>query len=184
MPPDRNYLGLCTTRKNVRFHEEGPPEVVAKKPGEPLPNPDALNEKIPQKEWRTGLDGKPEPPWKRWYITVFLDTVTAQLFTHANCTVGARIATQQLEQNVEWMCALKGAEVMPLFGLRSAEMHNKYNTLRPDYYVVGWRVFDGGALRIVDQNESTLKAIAPPTVAETLNDELPGDLAPPKNKKT
>jgi hypothetical protein len=173
MPPDRKYLGLTTTRKNVRFHEEGPPEVVAKKPGEPLPDVDALNEAIPRAQWREGLDGEPEPPWRRWFITVFLDTVTAQLFTHANSTVGAKIATLKLEQSVDWMSALKGAEVMPLIELRSASMANKYNTLRPDFFIVGWRVFDGDALRIVDQNTSALKAIAPPSLKEELNDEIP-----------
>jgi hypothetical protein len=185
MPPDRKYLALCTTRKNVRFHEEGPPEVVAQKPGEPLADPDKLNEAIPRKQWRIGLNDEPEPPWKRWYITIFLDTLTAQLFTHANCTVGARLATVRLEERIDWMRAIQeGAEVMPLFELRSITMGNKYNTLRPDFFIVGWRIFKNGAVRVVDQSAPALKAIAPPTVAEALDDELPDDLAPPKNKKT
>jgi hypothetical protein len=174
MPPDRKYLGLCTTRKNVRFHEEGPPEVVAEKPGEPLPAPDELNAAIPRAQWREGLNGEPEPPWKRWFITVFLDTVTAQLFTHGNSTVGAKIATLKLEDRIDWMRAMQdGAEVMPLFELRSITMGNKYDTLRPDFFIVGWRVFDGGTLRSVDQGTPALKAIAPPSLKEELNDEIP-----------
>jgi hypothetical protein len=71
------------------------------------------------------------------------------------------------------MCALKGVPVMPLIELRSIPMRNKYSTLRPDFRVVGWRVFEGGALRVVDQNTPALKAIAPPSLKEELNDEIP-----------
>jgi hypothetical protein len=48
LSPDSKYLVLCTTRKNVRFHEEGSPEVIAEAPDKPLLDPDELNAKIPR----------------------------------------------------------------------------------------------------------------------------------------
>jgi hypothetical protein len=172
--PERKYVVLGTTRKLVRFHEEGPPDVIAKKPGEHLPDPKDLNEKIPQKQWLEGLDGKPRPPWARWYITVFLDVLDAQLYTHANSTFGAMRATMQLEERIDWMCALQGAEVMALIQLRDALMPTSYGPKRrPEFEVIGWRKFTDGALRLVDQSTPALKAIEPPSLGEQLNDEIP-----------
>jgi hypothetical protein len=175
LPPERRYLVLATTRKLVRFYESGPPDVIAKKSGEPLPDPRELNEKIPQKQWLAGLDDKPRPPWARWYITVFLDVIDATLLTHSNCTFGAMKATMVLEERIDWMGALQGVPVMALIELRDALMPTSFGPKRrPEFAVVGWRKFtNDGALRLVDQSTSALKAIEPPSLGEQLDDEIP-----------
>jgi hypothetical protein len=174
LPPERRYLVLGTTRKLVRFHEEGPPDVIAKKPGERLPDPDELNEKIPKKEWLVGLDNKPRPPWAVWYITILLDDSDAQLFTHANCTFGAKIATLKLEDRIAWMCALRGVEALALVQLRDAPMKTSFGIKRrPEFELAGWRKFADGALRVADQGAPALKAIEAPSLKEELNDEVP-----------
>ena len=175
LPPERKYVVLGTTRKLVRFHEEGPPDVIAKKPGERLPDVDELNEKIPQNQWLTGLDNKPRAPWSRWFITVFLDVLDAQLYTHANCTFGAKIATMRLEERIDWMTALQAAEVLALIQLRDAPMKTNFGARRrPEFEVIGWRKFADGALRIVDQTTpAALKAIEPPSLEQQLDDTIP-----------
>src|SRR5262249_52231355 len=40
-----------------------------------------LNDKIPQQEWETGLDGKPRPPWAIVYVVYLVDPETAELYT-------------------------------------------------------------------------------------------------------
>jgi hypothetical protein len=177
LPRERKYMVLFTTRKNVRFHEEGPPEVVSIKPGEQLPDVNELNKKISQQQWRTGLDGKPQPPWSRWYIVVFLDVQNAQLYTHANNTYGARLATLRLEERINWKRALVGVEVAPLIQLRDAPMKTSYGPRRrPEFTIADdndWRVFNDGQLRIADQRTSALQTVETPSLEEQLNDEIP-----------
>src|SRR5262245_9812369 len=50
----------------------------------PLPDVDALNDQIPQQEWRPGLNGEPEPPWRIVYVVYLVDVETAKLFTWIN----------------------------------------------------------------------------------------------------
>src|SRR5262245_29961291 len=39
----------------------------------PLQDPDVLNAKIPQNEWKLGLNNQPEPPWRFVYAVYLTD---------------------------------------------------------------------------------------------------------------
>ena len=150
----------------------------SKKPGEPLPDIDELNARIPQKQWETGLDGKPRPPWQKQCLVYLLDGTNAERFTFINSTVGARIAVENLKDQVKWMRAMRGADVFPVVELSSAPMKTKMGTkIRPDFRVVGWRRLGDGETGPVTGAPPTTPAIgkpvAPVSSREALNDEIP-----------
>jgi hypothetical protein len=47
---------------------------------EPLPDPALLNSVIPAAEWRVGLDGQPEKPWKLNWEIHMVDPATGALY--------------------------------------------------------------------------------------------------------
>src|SRR4051794_12728564 len=72
---ERQFVVLGSMVKLVRWHESGPPDVIAAKPGEDLPEADELNAGIPKEDWSLDFSGNPRPPWARWYVVVLLDAV-------------------------------------------------------------------------------------------------------------
>jgi hypothetical protein len=173
-PADCEYLCIGQFVKLVNWRESGPPDVISAKPGKDLPDARELNEKVPREEWGLDLAGKPRPPWQHWRVVVLLDIVNAALFSYGNSTFGTMIAFDQLAQRVEIMRALQGAEVFAVVKLCDALMKTAFgDKRRPFFDVVGWRRFDGGALRVVDQSQNALRAIAPPTLSEEARDAIP-----------
>jgi hypothetical protein len=196
-------------------------------PGEPLPDVDELNAKIPEEEWGSDLNNEPRPPWERCVRAFLLDPEKANVYTFLNSTVGARIAVERLEDRIKWKRAIRGANVVPVVKLDSRPMKTKkagVTKQRPEFTVIDFREFSGAKLafpqiehqkaegealraRLQDANntgdregfrdgivEETLEAptekkaktgvgkpVKPTTIAEEIDDGLPGDLAPPIN---
>jgi hypothetical protein len=101
----------------VRYHPEY--EVIREKP---LPNVNDLNGAIPQSEWREGLNGGLEPPWKLNFEIRMVDPVGGKLYTYANSTYGARICWERLNEQVCITRMLRGAAVLPLVKLDKRPM--------------------------------------------------------------
>jgi hypothetical protein len=80
----------------------------------PLPDVELLNSAIPQSEWRTGLDGKPEKPWKLNYEILLLDPATGTLYAYSNSTWGAQLCHGALQDKVMTMRMLRGRRVCPV----------------------------------------------------------------------
>lgn len=178
IPAGTRLLALAAHQLLQHWHDGQPVETILKKPGEPLPDIDELNAKIPQKQWETGLDGKPRPPWQKLCLVYLLDGTNAERFTFINSTVGARIAVENLKDQVKWMRAMRGADVFPVVELSSAPMKTKMGTkIRPDFRVVGWRRLGDSETRPDTGAPPTTPAIgkpvAPVSSREALNDEIP-----------
>jgi hypothetical protein len=174
-PPKRPLLVLATATVLQLWQEERPVETIVKRPGEPLPDVDALNAKIPMKEWEEGLDGKPRPPWQKQWLVYFLNEETCEKFTFASGTIGARIAVDILRDSVVWMRKLKGQAVYPVVELANKPMKTRFGQkLRPDLKIVGWRGFDDGG--------ETPKRIAPPAPAGSATVIPPEEPAPKKKR--
>ena len=58
------------------------------------------------KEWEIGLDGKPQPLWKLVYVIYMIDLNTGALYTFVNSTNGAKLAYEQLEEQIAVMRAV------------------------------------------------------------------------------
>ena len=80
-----------------------------------------------------------------------------------NSTVGARIAVENLKDQVKWMRAMRGADVFPVVELSSAPMKTKMGTkIRPDFRVVEWRQLGDGESGPVTGAPPTTPAIGKP----------------------
>jgi len=172
IPPSTRLLALATHTLLQLWHDNQPTETILKKPGQPLPDVDALNAKIPQAQWEDGLNGKPRPPWQ------MLDGTNAERLTFINSTLGARIAVENLKDKVKWMRAMRGADVFPLVELSSAPMKTKRGTkTRPEFRVVEWRQLGNGDAGPAAQRPPTTvaigKPVAPVSSREALDDEIP-----------
>ena len=72
-PPETKLLALATAMALQHWKDKLPIETILKTPGQPLPDLDKLNAKIPKKQWEPGLDKKPRPPWGRQHIVYLLN---------------------------------------------------------------------------------------------------------------
>jgi hypothetical protein len=142
----------------------------------PLPDVDSLNAKIPQSEWDTDKFTKAKvPPWRKSWIVYLLDPATMARFTFINSTNGARQAVADLRDAVQLMREVRGDGALPLVELSSKPMRTQYGTkARPEFTIVKWVAFGGGSGSGVKQIAGPrLQEVKPPSVEETLNDEIP-----------
>jgi hypothetical protein len=179
-PTPEELLVLGAFRILRHWPEEGPPQDILREPGKLLSDPAELNAEIPESEWRTGLDGRPEPPWAIYYVVHLVDLKTAAKFTFANKTTGSRIAFARLLDRIEAMQLIRGAGVVPVVKLESRPMKTSYGPKqRPHFEPIDWKNF-GPATPAVQSspsmpqlNDTTMQIVKPMTTEEELNDSIP-----------
>jgi hypothetical protein len=204
LTPPSEMLVIGTTRGLQCWgREQDLLDEIPETSDEPLPDLDALNAQIPEDEWGPGLDGKPRPPWTFNWIVYLLDPATASTYTFINRTWGAQQAVEQLEDRIKWMRTLRGNAVAPIVQLDRRPMKIKRLggavKMRPEFTVVDWRDLSGdqkpaqlpppddkdpagaAAKPPAEKQKKVGKPVKPVTIQEELNDDLPDDLAPPKN---
>jgi hypothetical protein len=184
-------LVIGTDTMLVRWHPQRD-EIRAK----PLPDAELLNSAIPRSEWRDGLNGFPEPPWKKNFEIRMIDPVGGKLYTYANSTYGALICFEQLNEAVFITRQLRGHAVLPLVKLEKRLMSTKQGAQsRPHLEVIEYREppQSSGAIpppspqlppaastpttpTTAPTERSTLdamKSVKPIPIEEALNDSLP-----------
>ena len=165
---------------------------------EPLPEVDELNKKISRNEWRIGLNGQPEPPWRIVYVVYLTDMETAELYTWINSGYFVMIAYEQLTDRIERLTRLRGNYVTEIVKLgRRSEKVKKLNITkqRPHFDHVEWRDLGpppstqapaqlppptdkdpaGAAAKPPAEKKKTTvgKSVKPVTPEEELDDECP-----------
>jgi hypothetical protein len=171
IPPDSRLVAWATTECLQRWEDKRPARTIVKKPGIPLPDVDELNAEIPQREWETGIDNKPRPPWGRQVIVYLLDAATGAELTFISGTTGAAIAVERLRRQTGNMRMLRGARVVPVVTLGSKLMQTNFGSrLRPEFVIQEWREFGAQSPAIASEIG---KKIAPPSRREEMNDEVP-----------
>jgi hypothetical protein len=195
----KQLLALATTTVLQRWENKKPAETIVKRPGEPLPDIDELNTATHEEDWEIGIDGEPRPPWQKQWLLYLLDPNTAAKFTYANGTTGARIAVENLKDQIKWMRAMRSANVVPLVELVNKPMRTKYGQkLRPEFKVISWHelgvcgnVIEGSTpprqlpqanpyaeakgrtLKTIDPVANRITEVEPPSAKEELDDEIP-----------
>jgi hypothetical protein len=172
--PVPSKLLALTTFTVVQFwrNQKPDPEKTIDSRVSALPDDDeikAMNAAIPEKEWEDGINGK-RPPWQRSEIVYLLDEATAQKYTFASNTAGARIAVEHLRDRVRSKRMLnRGAKLLPIVELAKAPMKTRHGVskLRPDFKVAEWCVIGGG------KTAPLIEHVKPPTPAEELDDTIP-----------
>jgi hypothetical protein len=155
---EQRFMVLGTAQAVQRWADGKPVETLTAKP---LPDVNALNDAVPQEEWEEGLNG-PRPPWQCQHALYLVCPADGSSFTYISGTVGGRIAIEGLVDRVATMRRLRGCDVLPLIALGAKSMKTKFGQrLRPEFVVDGWR-----------QIGNETKTIAPPTIAEELNDAV------------
>jgi len=141
--------------------DQKPIKTLKKEKGKPWPDVEALNDTVPQSQWEIGIDGKPRAPWQMQWVVYLLDEKTAERFTYANGTVGARIAVDELKDRVsDKRFMLANNTVLPLVELPCTPMKTRFGgKMRPEFKTVGWRSFGG--------------TLEPPPPTKLLSDEIP-----------
>jgi hypothetical protein len=145
---DRDDLPIPPTPKLVigmrrivrRWFDHKPIDITE----QPLPDVDSLNAAIP-KPWPPGLNGQEEPPYAVHFVVQFCDPQTGQLYTFVNKTFGSKLAYEQLEEQIAVMCALRGANVVPVVLLDQAPMKTRNFGVktRPYFKVLDFKVPPG-----------------------------------------
>jgi hypothetical protein len=181
-PPER-LVALGTTQALQCWSGGKPTDTVMASPGKPLPSADELNSQIPEDEWEKGLDGKPRAPWVLQHVAYLVDPVSCEAYTFINGTFGAKIAVERLAERVATMQRLRGGAALPVVKLESRPMKTKFGTkLRPEFAIVEWREFaDQPEVKAIEHKPKADdakaarpgKPVAPLTLSEELNDELP-----------
>jgi hypothetical protein len=176
-------IALATTTCVQHWQDQTPVETIIKQPGVPLPDIDELNRRIPEKEWETGLDGKPRRPYVKEWVAYLLDPRDASIYTFINSTRGAEIAVEKLQSRVKWMRALRGDKVVPIVELNSKPMKTDYGVKqRPEFKINGeWREL--GTLAPA-QDMPAIEHIGTPVKEPTLQEEMGGDEVPEKDWAT
>ncbi len=173
IPANTQLLAVGSTTIIQRWLEQMPIDTIVKRPGEPLPDVDQLNSLIPQNEWEEGIDGKPRPPWQRQLVVYLLDEATAEKFTFASGTIGARIAVENLRDRMRSMRALRGVNVVPVIELANKPMKTRFGgKMRPEFKIMDWREFGGGAPAVPQLEHAPIKSVAAPTASEEMRDEV------------
>jgi hypothetical protein len=194
VPAGTKLLAWAMTQALQLWRNKLPVETIIKKSGVPLPDVDALNDKIPQAQWEKGLNGL-RPPWVKQNIVYLLNAKDGSEFTFISSTTGAAIAVERLRDKVKNMRVLRGEQVVPVVELGNKPMTTKFGTKpRPDFPIVEWRNLGPPAAASAPtltpapalSHEIGTKVEAP-TLAEELNDAIPDFGAeafdPPAKKK-
>jgi hypothetical protein len=125
-PLPKTLIGLSCTEALQRWEAKLPAETIVRRGGQPLPDVDTLNARIPKKKWEQGLDGKPRPPWQLQHVVYLLDPRDASVITYLNSTAGAKIAVRELKDRVAMMRKLRGSNVVPIVELSSKIMRTQF----------------------------------------------------------
>jgi hypothetical protein len=177
LTPPGPLLALGTTRALQCWQDQHPVDTIIENPDESLPDVDALNEQIPMKEWEIDRHtNAPKPPWQLNYVVYLLNVDTADTYTFLNSTAGARIAVERLADKFKFMRAMRGPNVAPIVRLDSRPMKTNYGQkIRPEFTVVEWRELGAQMQEATPQLEHKTVGtpVAPVTLAEELNDEIP-----------
>jgi hypothetical protein len=169
MPKGTKLLALSTNTILQRWQGGRVVETITTKP---LPDPAELSAQI--KEWELGPDGTPRAPWVLTFVTYLLNPATCEMFTLANSTIGARIATQTLADRVAWMRKLRGNNVVPEVELSAKPMKTRFGVKqRPEFKIIGWHLLGGNETAPKQIASPGLTKVEPPSLREELDDELP-----------
>lgn len=174
--PDTPLIAVDIKKIAQRWGNQIPLETIVHHPGEPLPNIDELNSRIPQSQWEPGLDGQPRPPWQMQIAVYLLDPATGEMFTFINSTTGHRIAVEHLVDQVKYMRGLRGNRIVPIVKVGAKPMKTKFGVkMRPAFTVIEWRDLSGSAQQIapVDTAKQIGAPVKPITTAEIISDEIP-----------
>jgi hypothetical protein len=167
-----------------------PQETIPLIRGAPCPDLKAMNAAIPQAQWRTGLDGNPEPPYQLRRVLEFLDPKNMERLSwpHKVTVVGSTRAAEELEGRIKIARRVCGKNVCPVAKLTHTFMPTRFGGQERPYLAIVYWVCLGehGIERVeinvtpqaqlqrgTEQPASPTQSAPKVTTAEELNDDIP-----------
>lgn len=185
LPADLELIAIDVLRIVQRWKDKTPIETMVVEPGQPIPDVEAMNEKVPKSEWVDGADGKKRGPWQFQRLFYLLDPRDMTKYTYATGTVGGEIAIREITDKTKWMRRFRGGRIYPVLVLSDTHMRTKFGgRQRPHFIIKRWVQLgeDGSMLpgpegppkiEAPKTPAAQLRAVAEPKLDEQMNDTIP-----------
>jgi hypothetical protein len=161
MPPNLELVAVAIGRYVQRWQDQQPIETIPIASEQPFPDIDAMNEKVPRKEWTNGPDGQPRGPYHACSVVylVNLNTMDRYSFPAPTVTIGSSIAVRELRDKIMFMRRLRGPNAYPVIVLSDTFFPTRFGgRQRPHFKIVRW-ISHGG-------EGGQVEALPPPTSKE------------------
>lgn len=178
---DRTFAVIDKADGWQKLAEGIPPEYLMRQPGQVRPPRPHVDEA----DWPLDFNGEPSHPWVLTRYLYLLDTATGEVSTFWSNTIGGRIAFDELSQQVKVTRSAQ-PDAVPVITLESTLMPTQYGSKKPRPYfrIAGYKLRSHiGSQNLLTDETTPLVEAPKPSLSEELNDDLPGDLAPPKAPK-
>jgi hypothetical protein len=195
----RELICYDKTYAVIRWNDDNmPEEVIPLARGAPCPNLTEMNAAIPQSQWRTGLNGNPEPPYQLQRCLEFLNPKNMERLSwpHNITVVGSSRAAEELEGRIKITRRLRGEDVYPMVKLESKHMPTRYGGReRPCLSIIDWvrlgehgierievnvttqpqleRVAKAGPAKSAQQSVLPIQSVPEVTLKEEIADDIP-----------
>jgi hypothetical protein len=194
IPGELELVAAGVVRLVQKWEDQKPVETIFIQPHQKFPDVEAMNEKIPRKEWVEGPDKKLRGPWQAQHVLYLVDLKTMDKYTYPTSTTGGRVAIRDLRDKIVWMQKFKGSQVFPVVVFAKAWMNTKFGgRWRPSFTIRKWVRLGGGDKPVealpsptppvvqqpeqpakpAQQTKSDLPLVEEPTLAEEMGDEIP-----------
>jgi hypothetical protein len=186
---DLELVAIDVGRVVQKWSDGQPVETIILEPHQLFPDIEAMNEKVPKKEWVEGPDGNMRGPWQAQHILYLLDLKTMDRFTFPTGTTGGRIAVRELRDKLIWMRRVKRDQnIYPVILLADVFMNTRFGgRQRPHFMIKRWIRFGGEGSQVealppppsppAQQTTSPpdlpLNEVKEPSLAEEMDDEIP-----------
>jgi hypothetical protein len=118
-----------------------------------------MNNKCPESEWGTDLNGKPRGPWQIARVLYLIDPQTLDQYTFIATNIGSTRAVDELVNKIRWVQKHRGPDVLPLLQFSTTWMPTRYGgRMRPHFQIVDWTRPNGGG------GSNALEPRTPPTL--------------------
>src|SRR5262249_48344586 len=105
----------------------GPPvETITLEAHQPFPDVKEMNNKCPESEWGTDLNGKPRGPWQIARVLYLIDPQTLDQYTFIATNIGSTRAVDDLVNKIRWVQKHRGPDVLPLLQFSTTWMPTRY----------------------------------------------------------
>jgi hypothetical protein len=188
LPDGLELVVVDVARVVQKWIDRLPVETRILEPGERFPDIEELNQNAPSSECSDGPDGKRRGPWQAQDVLYLLNLATMDRFTLPTGTVGGQIAVREVVDKIKWMRKLRGAHVYPIVRLSDTFMPTRFGgRQRPHFEIKRWvsfrpdeqalsappRLSNSASQPTAQSAPEQLRTVAPPTLTEEMNDEIP-----------
>jgi hypothetical protein len=163
------FVAIGITAAWVKWVDGKPAQHIKREPGRVLPDREELGD-LDASLWQPGPDGKPRDPWQNTRYVYLLDPISMEVLTFSTSSFGGRAAAINLADQIKRMRGLGCASALPVVELGADKMPTKFGMKsKPLFKIVKW--YGGG-----NENGGGPKEIAPPSLKEEMNDDIPFSL--------